>query len=74
MVLSRTRGIILKRILEIIPNVYQLTIVGVNIILIGEEKLTLVDTGFRGSSSQIIDFIHTLLAALVSSPQQISYS
>ncbi len=47
-------------IVEIIPHVYQLTVRGVNIILIAEEQLTLVDSGFRGSSSQIISFIHSL--------------
>lgn len=46
--------------MEIIPHVYQITIKGVNIILIAEEKLTLVDTGFRGSSAKIVSFIHSL--------------
>ena len=46
--------------LEIIPHVYQLTIRGVNIILIAEAELTLVDTGFRGSSPKIISFVHSL--------------
>ena len=45
---------------EIIPNVYQLTIRGANVILIVEEELTLIDTGLHGSSPQIIDFIHHL--------------
>jgi len=45
---------------EIIPHVYQITTRGVNIILIAEEELTLIDTGFRGSSPQIISFIHSL--------------
>ncbi len=45
---------------EIIPNVYQLTNRGANVILIVEEELTLIDTGLRGSSPQIIDFIHYL--------------
>jgi len=46
--------------MEIIPNVYQITCRGCNIILIVEEKLTLIDTGLRGSSSQITGFIHSL--------------
>lgn len=58
--LSRIRSFKRKGILEIIPNVYQLTVRGVNVILIAEEKLTLVDTGFRGCSAQIIDYIHNL--------------
>ena len=45
---------------EIIPHVYQITIRGVNIILVAEEELTLIDTGFRGSSPKIISFIHSL--------------
>lgn len=60
MVLSQLKGITLKSALEVIPRVYQLTSGGANMILIAEEELTLVDTGFRGSSTQIIDFIHHL--------------
>jgi len=45
---------------EIIPKVYQITHRGTNIILIVEEELTLIDTGFRGSSPRIINFIHRL--------------
>ncbi len=53
---------------EIIPNAYQLTIRGTNVILIVEEELTLIDTGIRGSSPQLIDFIHHLGR----SPEEIS--
>ena len=60
MVLSQIRSIKLKSTLEITPDVYQLTIGGTNIILIAEEELTLVDTGFPGSSAQLIDLIHKL--------------
>ena len=60
MALSQLKGITLKSILEIIPNVYQLTIRGVNMILITEEELTLVDTGFPGSAAQIVEFVHDL--------------
>jgi glyoxylase-like metal-dependent hydrolase (beta-lactamase superfamily II) len=45
---------------EIIPHVYQITSRGCNIILIVEEKLTLIDTGFRGNSPKIVSFIHSL--------------
>ena len=48
------------RALEVIPNVYQLTSNGANMLLIAEENLTLIDTGFRGSSGQIIKFIQGL--------------
>jgi glyoxylase-like metal-dependent hydrolase (beta-lactamase superfamily II) len=43
--------------LEIVPNVYQLSIRVVNVILIVEERLTLIDVGLYGSSAQIVDFI-----------------
>lgn len=45
---------------EIIPNVYQLTNRGVNTFLIAEDELTLIDTGFYGSSVKITEFIHHL--------------
>jgi len=45
---------------EIIPHVYQITLRATNIILIAEEELTLIDTGFRGSAPQIIGFIQSL--------------
>ncbi len=53
---------------EIIPDVYQLTIRGVNIVLIVEDELTLIDAGLRGNSPQIIDFINQIGR----SPQEIS--
>ncbi|MBA7635983.1 putative metallo-hydrolase YflN [subsurface metagenome] len=46
--------------MEIIPHVYQITHRNVNVILIVEEELTLIDTGFHGSSSKIIGFIRGL--------------
>ena len=58
--LSRIRGIISKRTVEVVPGVYQLTTRGVNIILIAEGELTLIDTGFRSSPKQIVKFIDEL--------------
>lgn len=58
--LSRTRRFLQKDALEVIPHVYQLTIRGTNVILIVEKKLTLIDTGFPGSSARITDFIRSL--------------
>ncbi len=49
--------------MQIIPNVYQITIGGfnsVNAFLVTEEKLTLIDTGFGSSAPHIIDFIHKI--------------
>ncbi len=59
-VLSRIRRILRKSALEVIPNVYQLTLRGANLILIAEDELTLIDTGFRGSSVHLIDFTQSL--------------
>jgi len=46
--------------LEIIPNVYQLSIRAVNVFLVVEKELTLIDVGLYGSSAQIVDFINRL--------------
>ncbi len=54
--------------MEIIPHVYQIALRGVNIILIAEEELTLIDTGFRGSARHIVNFIRRLGR----SPEEIS--
>ncbi len=46
--------------MQVIPQVYQITFRHLNIFLIVEENLTLIDTGFRGNTAGLIDFIHTL--------------
>jgi len=46
--------------MEVIPQVYQITSKYTNVILIAEEELTLIDTGVRGSSSNIIKFVRSL--------------
>ena len=46
--------------MQVIPEVHQVTIRSTNIFLIVEEKLTLVDTGFRGSAGKIADYINRL--------------
>lgn len=46
--------------MQVIPEVHQITIRSTNIFLIVEEKLTLVDTGFRGSAGKITDYINRL--------------
>ena len=45
---------------QVIPGVHQLTYRFVNMVLIVEERLTLIDTGFRGSYSRIADCISRL--------------
>jgi glyoxylase-like metal-dependent hydrolase (beta-lactamase superfamily II) len=46
--------------LEIMPDLYQITIRYANMFLIVENSLTLIDTGFRGSTPYIIEFVHKL--------------
>lgn len=46
--------------MEIIPQVHQLAIKGTNVFLVEEEKLTLVDTGFWGSTPRIVAFLQKL--------------
>jgi len=58
----------IQNTLEIIPDVYQLTIRGSNTILVVEEELTLIDAGLRGSAPQIMNFIQNLGR----SPEEIS--
>jgi glyoxylase-like metal-dependent hydrolase (beta-lactamase superfamily II) len=66
--LFRGQGIIRENILEVIPNVYQVTFRGVNVLVIAEAELTIVDTGFRANVPKIIDFIRSLGR----SPEEIS--
>jgi len=60
MVKSRTSRIAFNRSLEIGPGIYQLSDRGVNIVLIVEGELTLIDTGYPGSSVPIAGFISSL--------------
>lgn len=46
--------------MQVLADVYQITIRGVNIILIAEKELTLIDTGMRGSLPKIASFINRL--------------
>ena len=56
------------RTLEVAPNVHQLTIRTTNLLVIAGRALTLVDTGFPGSSTGIVDFIRN---GLHRSPEEI---
>ncbi|HEX9976470.1 MAG TPA: MBL fold metallo-hydrolase [Dehalococcoidales bacterium] len=58
--LFRAQGIIRENILEVIPNVYQMTFRGVNVLVLAEAELTIIDTGFRASVPKIIDFVRGL--------------
>jgi glyoxylase-like metal-dependent hydrolase (beta-lactamase superfamily II) len=46
--------------IQVIPGVYQVTIRYANMFLILEDKMTLIDTGFRGSTSNLVSFIHKI--------------
>ncbi|MBN2240111.1 MAG: MBL fold metallo-hydrolase [Dehalococcoidales bacterium] len=56
-VVSKIRRFV-KSATEVKPGVYQITHRGANILVINEEKITLIDTGLRESVPMIIDFIH----------------
>ncbi len=58
-VLSRIRHLV-RSSREVTPDVYQLTVKGVNIILFAEKELTLIDTGFPGSATQVAGLLHSL--------------
>ncbi|MFH1382966.1 MAG: MBL fold metallo-hydrolase [Chloroflexota bacterium] len=58
--LFRMQSLVQEKILEIVPNIYQLTYRAVNVVLIVEDELTLIDTGFRANANKIIDFIRSL--------------
>ena len=45
---------------ESIPDIYQITVRGANMLLVVEEELTLIDTGHRGSAREIVEFIRQL--------------
>ena len=45
---------------RISPDIYQITVLGANMILIAEERLTLIDTGYRSSWPHIIEFVEQL--------------
>ena len=46
--------------IQVIPGVYQVTVRYANMFLILEDKMTLIDTGFRGSTSNLVSFIHKI--------------
>ena len=47
-------------VLQVIPQIYQITHRRANAFLIVEDSLTLIDTGFSGNAKGIIDFIRSL--------------
>lgn len=57
------------RLLEIMPQVYQLPLFGSSALLLAEDTLTVIDGGWRGNGTRIINY----LRRLGRSPQEISY-
>lgn len=46
--------------MEIVPQVYQLAIRMTNVFLLVEDRITLVDTGYWGSTQRIVSFVERL--------------
>jgi glyoxylase-like metal-dependent hydrolase (beta-lactamase superfamily II) len=42
------------------PDIYQITVRGANVLLVADKELTLIDTGHRGSTVEIVDCIQQL--------------
>ena len=55
-VLSKVRRFI-RNITEVIPGVFQVTHRGANVLIILEEKITIIDTGLREGAGTVLDFI-----------------
>jgi glyoxylase-like metal-dependent hydrolase (beta-lactamase superfamily II) len=55
-IISRIRRFI-QGSTKISPDIYQITVMGANMYLIVEEKLTLIDAGYRGSTPPIMNYI-----------------
>lgn len=60
MSLLRNEGIFKENIVQVIPNVYQITYRAANVFLIVEDSLTLIDTGLSSAAPRILEFIYSL--------------
>lgn len=56
---SKIRRLVLSKN-EVAPNTYQLTIGGVNVVLIVEDRITMIDAGLLGSAPHVLEFIEQL--------------
>ncbi|MFQ6030058.1 MAG: MBL fold metallo-hydrolase [Dehalococcoidia bacterium] len=54
---------------QIIPNLYQIPMDGTSAFLLVEDEITVIDAGWRGKGSRVLDFLRTLGR----SPEEISY-
>lgn len=64
MSLIREHGILHESIVEVIPHVYQITYRSANVLVIAEDSITLVDTGYKAGVPRVADFVHSLGRAL----------
>ena len=60
MPLLRDEGIIRENVVQVVPHVYQITFHAANVLLIVEEELTLIDTGFRSTVPRILEVVRSL--------------
>ena len=60
MTLWRDEGILREHVVQVIPNVYQITFHAANVLLIVEDTLTLVDTGFNSTVPKVLEFVRSL--------------
>ncbi len=60
MPLLRDEGILREHVIPVVPNVYQITFRAANLLLIVEDQLTLIDTGYSSSVPRVMEFVASL--------------
>jgi glyoxylase-like metal-dependent hydrolase (beta-lactamase superfamily II) len=60
MPLFRDEGILREHVIQVVPDVYQITFRAANVLLIVEDQLTLVDTGYGSTVPRVIEFVRSL--------------
>ena len=60
MTLLRDEGILSEHIVQVTPSLYQITFHAANVLLIVEDTLTLVDTGFNSTVPRVLEFVRSL--------------
>jgi glyoxylase-like metal-dependent hydrolase (beta-lactamase superfamily II) len=56
----RDEGIIRENVVQVVPDLYQLTFHASNVFVVADESLTLIDTGFRATVPRIVEFVKSL--------------
>ena len=64
MPILRDEGILREHIVPVVPSVYQVTFRAANLLLIVEEQLTLVDTGYNSSVPRVMELVAPLNRSL----------